>query len=62
MEDILISLLPVITIIAVWIYIYIKMKKSNKNNKYVQNQEEMILLLKEIRDELKDLNKKHTNN
>lgn len=62
MEDIIISLLPVITIIAVWIYIYIKMKKSNKNNKYVQNQEEMILLLKEIRDELKDLNKKHTNN
>lgn len=62
MEDIIISLLPVITIIAVWIYIYIKMKKSNKNNKYVQNQEEMILLLKEIRDELKDLNKKHTDN
>ncbi|GEL12082.1 hypothetical protein SAMN05192550_2954 [Flavobacterium glycines] len=62
MEDIIISLLPVITIIAVWIYIYIKMKKSNKNNKYVQNQEEMILLLKEIRDELKDLNKKNLNN
>lgn len=57
MEDLLISLLPIIIIVGVWIYIMWRFKKNNGNNKFVQNQEEMILLLKEINNELKELNK-----
>lgn len=57
MEDLLISLLPIIIIVGVWIYIMWRFKKNNGSNKFVQNQEEMILLLKEINNELKELNK-----
>lgn len=60
MEDIVISLLPVFIVVGVWIFIMIKMKKHNKNNKFTQNQDEMILLLKEIKEELKDLNKNNS--
>lgn len=59
-EDIIISLLPVVIVVGVWIFIMIKMKKHNKNNKFTQNQDEMILLLKEIKEELKDLNKNNS--
>ena len=55
--DILISILPVFIIVGVWIYIMWRFKKKTNNNKFVQNQDEMILLLKDIRDELKEMNK-----
>jgi preprotein translocase subunit YajC len=58
MEDLIVSLLPLILIIILWIIIMIRMKKKSKNNKYVQNQDEMIGLLKEIKEELKHLNGK----
>ncbi len=61
MEDILISLLPVIVIVIIWIVIMrIVVKKGFKNNKHTENQDEMIVLLREIKDELKQLNKKDT--
>lgn len=61
MEDILISLLPVIIIVIIWIVIMrIVVKKGFKNNKHTENQDEMIVLLREIKDELKQLNKKDT--
>ena len=59
MEDLIISVLPIIIIVFVWIFIMLRLKKHNKNNKYIQNQDEMINLLKEIRDELKQLNQKN---
>jgi hypothetical protein len=60
MEDILISLLPIIIVVGVWIFIMLRMKKNSKNNVYVSNQIEMIDLLKEIRDELKELKKNNS--
>lgn len=57
MEDILISLLPMIIIVGVWIFIMIFVRKNSKNNLYHKKQDEMILLLTEIKDELKELNK-----
>jgi len=60
MEDILISLLPIIIIVFVWIFLMRYLKKHSKNNKFEQNQVEMIGLLKEIKDELKQLNQKDT--
>jgi hypothetical protein len=60
MEDILISVLPIVILVGVWIFIMLKMKKNSKNNIYVSNQIEMIDLLKEIRDEMKELNKNNS--
>jgi large-conductance mechanosensitive channel len=60
MEDLLISLLPIIIVVFVWIFIMIRFKKHFKNNKYNENQDEMIILLKEIKEELKQLNQKNT--
>jgi large-conductance mechanosensitive channel len=58
MEDVLISLLPIVIIVFVWIFIMLRFKKHFKNNKHNENQDEIISLLKEIRDELMQLNKK----
>lgn len=60
MEDTLIAILPIIIIVGVWIFIMLRMKKNSKNNIYVTNQIEMIDLLKEIRDEMKELNKNNS--
>lgn len=61
MEDILISLLPIIIIVAVWIYImFFVFRKNSKNNLYHKKQDEMISLLTEIKDELKQLNEKNS--
>lgn len=59
MLDLIISVLPIIIIVIVWIFIMLRFKKHNKNNKYIQNQDEMISLLKEIKDELQQLKQKN---
>lgn len=57
MEDILISLLPIFIVVVVWIVIMkFVVKKSLKNNKYIEKQDEMIVLLREIKEELKQIN------
>jgi preprotein translocase subunit YajC len=57
MEDILISLLPIIIIVAVWIYImFFVFRKNSKNNLYHKKQDEMISLLTEIKEEIKQIN------
>jgi len=57
MEDILISVLPIFIIVVVWIVIMkLVVKKSLKNNKYTEKQDEMIVLLREIKEELKQIN------
>jgi large-conductance mechanosensitive channel len=58
MEEILISLLPMIIIVGVWIFIMIFFRKNLKKNPYNKKQDEMISLLTEIKEELKQLNKK----
>lgn len=60
--EILVSVLPVIIIIAVWLYIMFRFRKYNKSNNFTVKQDEMISLLREIRDELKDLNKNNSDN
>jgi preprotein translocase subunit SecG len=58
MDELLISILPFIFIVAVWIFIMFKMKKSIKAaNSIGLKHDEMIDLLKEISKELKELNK-----
>ena len=58
MEDILISLLPMIIIVGVWIFIMVFVfRKKSKNNLYHQKHDEMISILTEIKNELKQLNK-----
>lgn len=60
MENVLISSLPIIFIICVWIVIIYRMRKFSKSNNFVNRQDEMIGLLKEIKDELKELNKNNS--
>lgn len=60
MENVLISSLPIILIICVWIVIIYRMRKFSKSNNFVNRQDEMIGLLKEIKDELKELNKNNS--
>lgn len=61
MEDILISLLPIIIVIITWIVIMrFFLKKNLKNNSFQQKQDEMISLLTEIKDELKQLNRNNS--
>ena len=61
MEDILISLLPIIIVIITWIVIMrFFLKKNLKNNNFQQKQDEMISLLTEIKDELKQLNRNNS--
>jgi hypothetical protein len=61
MEDILISLLPIFIVVVVWIVIMkFVVKKNLKNNIYIEKQEEMIVLLREIKEELKQINQINT--
>jgi hypothetical protein len=61
MEDILISLLPIFIVVVVWIVIMkFVVKKNLKNNKYIEKQDEMIVLLREIKEELKQINQNST--
>ena len=61
MEDIFISLLPMIIIVGVWIFLmFFVFRKNSKNNLYHKKQDEMISLLTEIKDELKQINQNNT--
>jgi hypothetical protein len=60
MLDTLIAVLPIVIVVGVWIFIMLRMKENSKSNIYVIHQIEMIDLLKEIRDELKELNKNNS--
>ena len=60
MEDIIISFLPVVIVVGVWIFIMFKFRNYSKNNGYLQRQDEMVVLLKEIKEELKELNKNNS--
>lgn len=60
MEALLISLAPLLIVIIIWIFIMYRFKKYNKTNNFAVNQTETISLLKEIRDELKELNKNNS--
>lgn len=61
MEDILISLLPIIIVIITWTVIMrFFFKKNLKNNSFQQKQDQMISLLTEIKDELKQLNRNNS--
>ncbi|TRX42767.1 hypothetical protein [Flavobacterium restrictum] len=59
MVDLLTSLLPIIIIVFIWIFILFRFKKHFKTNKYNEKQDEMIGLLKEIKDELKQFNQRN---
>lgn len=61
-SDLLISLLPFLIIVTVWLFIVRRFKKANKINKtnYDEKYNEMSGLLREIRDELKELNKNNS--
>lgn len=56
MKDLFLQLLPIICVIAIWLYIMFKIKKGNPASK----QNEVLDVLKEIRDELKELNKNNS--
>ena len=61
MEDILISLLPIIIVIITWTVIMrFFFKKNLKNNSFQQKQDQMISLLTEIKDELKQFNRNNS--
>jgi uncharacterized protein YxeA len=62
MEDLLYSIIPVIIIIFIWVYILYRIRKNQKNNPFIQKQDETIELLKEIREELKKLNNFNSKN
>lgn len=60
--DLLIQILPFLLIVVVWIFIMQKVVKYNKNNKnkFEDKHNESMAVLKEIRDELKELNKNNS--
>ena len=60
--ELLISCVPLLIIGAIWLFIISRFKKSNKANKisYEDKYMEMTGLLREIRDELKELNKNNS--
>lgn len=56
MIDLLVQLLPFLIIIVIWIFIMYRIKKNNPAAK----QNEVLDVLKEIRDELKEFNKNNS--
>lgn len=59
--DVLISLIPILVIIAAWFIIRRILKSiSDKINNSEANREETLKVLEEIREELKELNKKNS--
>ena len=58
--DILTSLMPFFFIILIWVYLIYRSKKFNKTNDFSGKHEETVTLLREIRDELKELNKNNS--
>lgn len=57
--ELLISCVPFIIIIIIWIIIVKIFRKYNKTN-FIDNHNKTIDILKEIRDELKELNKNNS--
>ncbi len=57
--ELLISCLPLFIIIIVWVVIVKRFRKYNKTN-FLDKHNETIDVLKEIRDELKELNKNNS--
>lgn len=59
--DLLVSLLPYLLIIFVWIIIMIKLKKSvKKTGNFEKKQDEVISLLSDIKIELKEMNRNNS--
>lgn len=58
--EILTSLLPFFFVILIWIYIIYRAKRFNKTNDFAGKHEETLEVLREIRDELKELNKNNS--
>ena len=58
--EILTSLVPFFFIILIWLYLIYRSKRFNKVNNFEGKHEETMSLLKEIRDELKELNKNNS--
>ncbi|MDI9309355.1 MAG: hypothetical protein QM535_03975 [Limnohabitans sp.] len=58
MEDLLITILPIVVLIAFWIFMMRKMKKSNPMNQLLTKQDAIIKELQEIKEQLKELNSK----
>lgn len=60
MEELIQILLPLIVVATVWYFLFTKMRKISKSNPLIEKQDEMISILKEIRQELKQLNKNNS--
>lgn len=60
MEELFQVLLPMVFVAAVWYFLFTKMRKINKSNPLIEKQDEMISILKEIKEELKQLNKNNS--
>lgn len=60
MEELIQILLPLIVVATVWYFLFTKMRKISKSNPLIEKQDEMISILKEIREELKQLNKNNS--
>jgi large-conductance mechanosensitive channel len=59
-KELLFSLLPFIIIVIIWVVIIATFKKYNKGNSFADRHKETLDVLKEIRDELKELNKNNS--
>ena len=59
-KELLISILPFIIITIIWVGIIARFKKYNKGNSFADRHKETLDALKEIRDELKELNKNNS--
>lgn len=60
MDEIITLILPIIAVASIWYFLFTKMKKISQSNPLIEKQDEMISLLKEIKDELKELNKNNS--
>ena len=53
--EILISILPIIVIVLVWLYIMYRLRKNFKSNNFTAKQDEILSTLQEIKQEIKEL-------
>lgn len=52
------TFLPIVLVIGFWIFLMYKMKKNSAGSNFAQKQDQIINLLSQINEELKELNNK----
>ena len=58
--ELIMSLLPIILILVIWLIVMVWLRNKSKSNNFIDKQDEIISMLKEIKEEIKDLKAKNS--